>query len=68
MNNEIRNELLTILAIGKNKDVDYNIKNLLECFEYDLKDKLKEIKYQEEQVKENLELLKFVREELNKEK
>ncbi len=70
--NEIRNELLTILSMMKrdtktedgkeNQEID--LYQLLERFEYDIKDQLKDIEYKKEQLENNLETLKYVRKEL----
>ena len=68
MRNEIRNELLLILGIEKAKepeDRDAKLYQLLERFEYDIKDQLDEIKSKEEELKNNLETLEYVRKELN---
>lgn len=64
--NEIRNELLTILNMEKNGDDDkqFYLKLLLERFEYDIKDQLKDLKYKQEELENNLETLEYVRKEL----
>lgn len=70
--NEIRNELLYILSImncditteeGKENQL-LNVEQLLERFEYDIKDQLKEIKYKQEELEANLKTLQYVREKL----
>ena len=71
--NEIRNELLYILAMMKRDTTDENgkenqqldLEQLLERFEYDIKKQLKDIEYKEEELKNNLETLYYVRKELN---
>lgn len=64
--NEIRNELLTLLNLTKTNDKKFYTELLLERFEIDIKRQLEDIQYKEEQLKDNLETLKYVREELNK--
>lgn len=66
MVNEIRNELLTILAMNKHeeKDKDFYLKELLNRFEYDINDKLEEYENEIKVLKSNLELLEHVRNEL----
>lgn len=64
--NEIRNELLTLLNLTKTDDKKLYTELLLERFEIDIKRQLEDIQYKEEQLKDNLETLKYVREELNK--
>lgn len=66
MSNEIRNELLTILAMSKHeeKDKDFYLKELLNRFEYDINDKLEEYENEIKVLKSNLELLEHVRNEL----
>ena len=70
--NEIRNELLEILRmmrtdtsseIGKENQQLY-LSMLLERFEYDIKDQLKDIQYKEQELLDNLKTLEFVRKEL----
>jgi hypothetical protein len=69
MNNEIRNELLMLLQMEKQtdkKERKLRLEWLLERFEYDIKDKLKELYYQKQQLDNNLEVLEYVKEELKK--
>lgn len=67
--NEIRNELLLILKYTKAKEEDKKIQlmYLLERFENSLNQKKQDLEYQLEEVKSNLETLKYVREEIMKE-
>lgn len=68
--NEIRNELLMILQMEKqtdDKERKLRAEWLLERFENDIKDQLKEIDYKKQQLEDNLEVLNYVREELKKE-
>lgn len=70
MMNEIRNELLMILQMEKQTDSEerkLRLEWLLERFENDIKDQLKEIEYKKEQLDNNLEVLEYVRNELKKE-
>lgn len=65
--NEIRNELLLILQAEKEnneKDHALKIEWLLERFQYDLEDQLKDLQYKENEIKNNLNVLKYVRKEL----
>lgn len=70
--NEIRNELLLIRSMmvrcdseeGK-YDRQLDLERLLERFEYDIKDQLKEIKNKQEELEDNLKTLEWVRKELN---
>ena len=62
--NEIRNELLTILSLEKNNNRSFYLELLLERFEYDLDDKEKDLEYKLQEVRNNKETLKFVRQEL----
>ena len=72
MNNEIRNELLCILAMMKRNTNDENEKDQQECdlhqllqrFEYDIKDKLRRLQYEKEDLENNLKTLEYVRKEL----
>lgn len=66
--NEIRNELLLILKYTKAKEEDKKIQlmYLLERFENSLNQKKQDLEYQLEEVKSNLETLKYVREEILK--
>lgn len=70
MINETRNELLTLINVAKYRKDDENskfyINLLLERFEYDLKDKLKDLEYETQQVKDNLKTLEYVKEEIEK--
>lgn len=71
--NEIRNELLYILSMMKRDTTDENEKEnqqidlaeLLQRFEYDIKDQLKDIEYKKEQLEDNLKTLAYVREKLD---
>lgn len=69
MINETRNELLTILSLTKNGEDNrkFYTKLLLERFEYDLEDRQKELEGKLHEVKENKELLEYVRQEIEKE-
>lgn len=63
---ETRNILLTILAMEKHpEDHSYYINELLECYSLELNDQLKEVKRQEEKIAQNIELLKYVKKEVN---
>lgn len=64
--NEIRNELLTILNLIKNGEDDrqFYIKLLLERFEYDIKDQLKNLEYKKQELEGNLQTLEYVRKEI----
>lgn len=64
MPNETRNELLAILSLMKSEDKDLKLKMLLERFEYDIKDKQKELERQQAELNQNMELLEYVRKEL----
>lgn len=64
MPNETRNELLAILSLMKSEDKDLKLKALLERFEYDIKDKQKELERQQAELNENMELLEYVKKEL----
>lgn len=64
MKNQIRNELLIILSLSKKQDElskSIEMDNLLEQFEYDIKDQLEALKRKEKELNENLELLEYVR-------
>lgn len=65
--NEIRNELLTLLNMEKNGEDNkrFYLELLLERFEIDIKRQLEDIQYKEKQLKDNLETLKYIKEELN---
>ena len=65
---ETRNILLTILAMEKHKeDQNYYINELLERYDLELKDQLKEAERKQEKIKENISLLNFVKSEIEKE-
>lgn len=64
MPNEMRNELLGILSLMKSEDKNFKVEMLLERFEYDIQDQLKELKRKENELNENLKLLEHVRKEL----
>lgn len=66
MNNEIRNELLTLLNMEKNGEEDrkFYLQLLLERFEYDIERKEEELKRKQAELKENKEVLEHVRKEL----
>lgn len=68
MINETRNELLTILNLTKNGEDEkqFYTELLLERFEYDIKNQLEDIKRKETELKNNLELLEYVRNEIKK--
>ena len=68
MNNEIRNELLLIKSLVKsnnNKDKEFNLKWLLERFETDINRQLEDLRYKENELKNNLELLNNIKKELD---
>ena len=70
MMNEIRNELLMILQMEKQTDSEerkLRLEWLLERFENDIKDQLKDLYYKKQQLDNNLEVLEYVRNELKKE-
>lgn len=69
--NEIRNELLLIKSImtrynteEEKYDRQIDLERLLERFEYDIKDQLKDIQYKEQELLDNLKTLEYVRKEL----
>ena len=64
MISETRNELLGILNLVKNEDKQFNLERLLERFEYDINNQLEELKTKEETLKNDLEVLEYVRKEL----
>ena len=67
MISEIRNELLCILALLQDdKDKDFKANMLLERFEYDIKRQLEDLECKKNELKNNLELLNYVKEELKK--
>lgn len=62
---ETRNILLTILAMEKHpEDHSYYINEILERYDLELKDQLKEVKRQEEKITQNIELLEHVKKEV----
>jgi len=68
MNNEIRNELLLILELYNaktNEDKDFKTTWLLERFEEDIKRQLEDIEYKQKELKNNLELVDFIKKQLN---
>lgn len=66
--NEIRNELLLIRTLAKEskdgEDKKMQLEWLLQRFEYDIKNQLKDIQYKEEELLDNLKTLEYVRKEL----
>ena len=66
MNNEIRNELLGILSLMKNEDKDFRVSMLLERFEIDIKRQLEDLEHKKKQLEDNLQLLDYVRKEIEK--
>lgn len=73
MINETRNELLSILSLyleTKKEDgnIDFRIDMLLERFEYQIKDEIKEAERIMAQAKESLEVLDYVKKEIKKNK
>lgn len=67
--NEIRNELLLLLDVGKAKDEndrDFKIEWLLDKFESDIRRQLEDIRYKEKELEGNLKTLDYVRNELLK--
>lgn len=68
MNNEIRNQLLLILSLetGNKENHKMNLEWLLDRYQYDIEDKLKDLEYKKKELEDNLELLKYVREEIKK--
>ena len=58
--------LIYLLNLSKNGEDsrEFYTKLLLERFEYDIKDKLEEIKRQQKELEDNLELLEYVKKEL----
>ena len=67
--NEIRNELLGLLSYVNSKEEDKKIMldMVLDRFEYDIKDQLKDIEYKKQELENNLKTLEYVRNELSKE-
>ena len=72
MINEIRNELLEILSMMKKdttteegrENQQVSLYQLLQRFEYDINDQLKELDYKKRQLEDNLKTLEYVRKEL----
>lgn len=67
MVDKTRNELLIILSLSKKSDDlsrKIEIDNLLEQFEYDLKDRLTDLIREQTKINDNLELLKYVKENI----
>lgn len=67
MVDKTRNELLFILSLSKKSDDlsrKIEIDNLLEQFEYDLKDRLADLIREQTKINDNLELLKYVKENI----
>ena len=67
MVDKTRNELLIILSLSKKSDDlsrKIEIDNLLEQFEYDLKDRLTDLIREQTKINDNLELLKYVKEKI----
>jgi len=67
MINETRNELLMILQMEKQEDEKerkLRLKWLLERYENDIKEQLKDLYYKKQQLESNLETLEYVRNEL----
>lgn len=68
MINETRNELLTLLTMIQRKNTEreaFHLECLLECFERDIQKKLEDLKLQEQTLKDNMEVLQYVKEQLN---
>lgn len=66
--NETRNELLLIMEMAKAKtkeDKGFKLNWLLERFENDIKSQLKDLKYKQEELEENLKLLDYVKKEID---
>jgi hypothetical protein len=69
MINGIRNELLTILCLlNKTTEEDKKrvIEELLDRFEYDIRNQLEDTKRKEKELEDNLETLEYVRNEILK--
>ena len=64
--NEIRNELLLLkdLVKAKEEDKEFQLEWLLDRFEYDIKDQLKEVESKKKELADNLKTLEYVRKEL----
>ena len=66
MIDNVRNELLLIMSYAKNEEEkDYYIKEILQQFEYDIKDKLKDVEREKAKLEYELEVLEYVRKELS---
>lgn len=73
MINETRNELLQLLSLTQeikkeDGDIDYKIDRLLESFEYQIKDEIKEAERTIAKAKESLEVLEFVKNKIKENK
>ena len=69
MNNEIRNELLLLLNYVKaenKKDKDFQLEWLLERFKADIERQLEDLEYKQNELKNNLELVYYVKKEIEK--
>lgn len=64
--NEIRNELLGILSYFRSGD-QFDLERVLERFEYDIKDQLKEIENKKQELENNLKTLEYVKEKMKEE-
>lgn len=66
MIDNVRNELLLFMSYAKNEEEkDYYIKEILQQFEYDIKDKLKDVEREKAKLEYELEVLEYVRKELS---
>ena len=64
--NEIRNELLLLLSYAtKDENKEFYLREILERFQYDIERQLEDLSYKEKELKQNLELVNYVRKELN---
>lgn len=73
MINETRNELLKLLSLTQeikkeDGDIDYRIDSLLESFEYQIKDEIKEAERIIAKAQESLEVLEFVKNKIKENK
>lgn len=73
MNNETRNELLQLLSLTEeikkeDKDIDFKVNWLLESFERQINNEIKEAERVIAQAKENKELLEYVKKEIKENK
>ena len=68
MNNEIRNELLSIMyyVIGKEENKEYNLRTIFDSYERDIERQLKDLEYKKRELENNLDLLHYVKEEIKK--